>query len=143
MSDRYLIWRGCRRISPGSPCRSAGPESAPGPPAGRREVLAALAAKRPAVRGRSSSAGIKDGELLECAWPEVTQIVDPVALEQRHDVAALGRAHRNAQQQVTVPQRLVVDRQGGLVVAELLKGSHDPAAQPVGAGMPVQDLPAP
>src|SRR5215813_10528187 len=106
MSDRCLIWRDCRRISPGSPRRSAEPGSAPG------------TASRPAVRGRSGSARIKDGELLECAWPEVTQIVDPVALEQRHDAAALGRAHRNAQQQVTVPQRLVVDRQGGLVVAE-------------------------
>ena len=43
------------------------------------------------------------------------------------------------QQQVTVPQRLVANLQGGLVVTEPLEGSHDPASQPVVAAMLIQD----
>ena len=46
---------------------------------------------------------------------------------------------RNTQQQVTVRQRLVVDRQGRFVVTEPLKGPHDPASQPVVAAMLIQD----
>jgi hypothetical protein len=44
-----------------------------------------------------------------------------VALGQRRDAAALSRVRRNTQQQVTVRQRLVVDRQGRFVVTEPLK----------------------
>jgi hypothetical protein len=43
------------------------------------------------------------------------------------------------QQQVTAAQRLVEDLQGLRVVAELLKGPHDPAPQPVVAAMLIQD----
>jgi hypothetical protein len=69
---------------------------------------------------------IEDGELLECAWPEIAQVVNIVALQQRHDAATLGRAHWNLQQQVTALERLVVDRQGRLVVAEPLSGVGPP-----------------
>jgi hypothetical protein len=53
--------------------------------------------------------------------PDVADIVDMVALGQRRDAAALSRVRRNTQQQVTVRQRLVVDRQGRFVVTEPLK----------------------
>jgi hypothetical protein len=49
--------------------------------------------------------------------------VDLVALEQRRDAAAVGRGCRDMQHQLAVPERLVVDRQRVLVVAELLEGS--------------------
>jgi hypothetical protein len=48
---------------------------------------------------------------LERARPEVAHVVDLVALEQRRDAATVGWARWNTQQQVTVPQRLVVDRE--------------------------------
>ena len=45
-----------------------------------------------------------------------------VTLEQRRDALTVIVAHWDVQQ-VTVPERLVVDRQRVLVVAELLEGS--------------------
>jgi hypothetical protein len=42
-------------------------------------------------RGRSGSARIEGGELLERPRPEVADIVDLMALEQRRDAAALSR----------------------------------------------------
>src|SRR5262245_50894564 len=80
------------------------------------------------------SVPVEDGELLEGAGPEVAHVVNVVALEQFRDAAALSRARWNLQQQVAVPQRLVVGLQGYLVVAEPLKGSRDAASQPVVAG---------
>src|SRR5690242_8407141 len=62
-----------------------------------------------------------------------------VALEQSHYAAALCWLGRNVQQQVTFPQRLVVDLQGRLVVAEPLEGSHDAGPQSVVAAMLIQD----
>jgi hypothetical protein len=44
--------------------------------------------------------------------PEVAQIVDLTALEQRGDALTVSVAHRDVQEQVTVPERLVVDRRG-------------------------------
>ena len=85
------------------------------------------------------SAGIGAGELLECAWPEVAHIVNMVALKQPGHLVAGGWPHRNLQQQVTVPQRLIVDLEGCLVVAKPLKGPHDTAAQSVVAAMLIQD----
>jgi hypothetical protein len=43
-----------------------------------------------------------------------------VVLEQFHDAAALRRPYWNLQQHVTVPECLVVDLEGRLVVAEPL-----------------------
>jgi hypothetical protein len=65
--------------------------------------------------------------------------VDLVALEQRRDPAAVLRTRRDLQDQVTVAERLVVDLQGLLVVAEPLQGSHDAAPQPVVAAVLIQD----
>jgi len=62
-----------------------------------------------------------------------------VALEQFRDAAAVGRGCRDVQHQVTVPERLVVDRQSVPVVAELLEGSHDAGAQSVVAAVRIQD----
>lgn len=84
------------------------------------------------------SAGIGTGELLERAWPEVAHIVNMVVLKQPGHVLAGGWPHRNLQQQVAVPQRLIVDLQGCLVVAKPLKGPHDTAAQSVVAAMLIQ-----
>jgi hypothetical protein len=42
-------------------------------------------------RGRSGSACIEGGELLERAGPKVAQIVDTMALEQRRDASAVSR----------------------------------------------------
>lgn len=75
---------------------------------------------------------------LERAWPEVAHVVDFVALEQRRDPAAVLRTRRDLQDQVTVAERLVVDLQGLLVVAEPLQGSHNAAAQPVVAAVLIQ-----
>ena len=63
-------------------------------------------------RYHTGSAGVEDGELLERAWPEVAHVVDFVALEQRHDPAAVLRTRGDLQDQVTVAERLVVDLQG-------------------------------
>ena len=65
--------------------------------------------------------------------------MDLVALEQRRDEVTVSRACRNLQQQVTVPERLVVGLQGLLVVTEPLKGPHDPGSQPVVAAILIQD----
>src|SRR5689334_13505266 len=62
-----------------------------------------------------------------------------VALKQSRYAAALCWLGRNVQQQVTFPQRLVVDLQGRLVVAEPLEGSHDAGSQSVVAAMLIQD----
>ena len=75
------------------------------------------------MAGRSwRSVPIDREEVLERARSEVAHIVNVVVLEQFCDAAALFRPHRNLQQQVTVPQRLVVDCQRCPVVAEPLKG---------------------
>src|SRR5215472_15961747 len=62
-----------------------------------------------------------------------------VALEQRRDAATVGWARRNMEDQLPVPERLVVDRQRRLVIAKLLKGPHDAASQPVVVPMRIQD----
>src|SRR5690348_11486948 len=89
------------------------------------------------------SVRIEDGELFERAWCEVAHIVNMVALKQSRYAAALSWLGRNVQQQVTFPQRLVVDLQGRLVVAEPMEGSHDAGSQSEVAAMLIQDaLPA-
>jgi hypothetical protein len=66
------------------------------------------------------SVSIEDRELLECASSEVAHVVNMVVLEQFHDAAVLRRPYWNLQQHVTVPECLVVDLEGRLVVAEPL-----------------------
>ena len=58
-----------------------------------------------------------------------------VALQQRRDALTISVACRDVQQQVTVPECLVVDRQGRPVLAEPLQGSDDPGSQPVVAAI--------
>jgi len=123
-SDRLVRVPVAVRRGPG-----AANERPPSPPGGRAAVS----------QGRLRSVRIEDGELLERARPEVAHIVNMVALEQRRDAATVGRARRNMQDELPVRQRLVVDRQGRLVLAKLLKGSHDPGSQPVVAAMRIQD----
>ena len=66
---------------------------------------------------RSSSARVNDDrDLLEPLPTEVAHVVDVVELEQDCDATTLGRRSWNTQQEVTVPQRFVVDRQGQSVV---------------------------
>ena len=65
--------------------------------------------------------------------------MDPVALQQRRDTLTVRVAHRDVQEKVTVPERLVGDRQGGPVVAEPLQGSDDPGSEPVVAAILIQD----
>ena len=55
------------------------------------------------------SAGIGARELLKRAGPEVAHIVNMVVLKQPRHTVAVGWPHRNLQQQVAVPQRLIVD----------------------------------
>src|SRR5215469_3674616 len=93
----------------------------------------------PVDLGLGGSVRVEDGKLLERALPEVAHIVDMVTLQQRRDAGTVGRARRNMQDQLTLPQRLVVDLKGLLVVTQPLKGPHDPAAQPVVAAMLIQD----
>jgi hypothetical protein len=47
--------------------------------------------------------------------------------------------HRDVQEQVTVPERLIIDRQHRPVVAEPLQGWHHPGSQPVIAAILIQD----
>jgi hypothetical protein len=65
--------------------------------------------------------------------------VEQVALQQRRDALTVRVAHRDVQEKVTVPERPVVDRQGGPVVAEPLQGSDDPGSEPVVAAILIQD----
>jgi hypothetical protein len=65
--------------------------------------------------------------------------VNLVAMEQRRDAVTVGRGRRDVQDQLAVPERLVVDRQGVLVVADLLEGSHNAGAQSVVAAVRIQD----
>ena len=60
-------------------------------------------------------------------------------MEQRRDAVTVGRGRRDVQDQLAVPERLVVDRQGVLVVADLLEGSHNAGAQSVVAAVRIQD----
>jgi hypothetical protein len=66
--------------------------------------------------------------------------VDVVALEQRRDATTVLQARRDMQEQVTMPERLVIDREGRLVVTELLKGAHNAGSQSVvAAPLRIQD----
>jgi hypothetical protein len=62
-----------------------------------------------------------------------------VALEQRRYALTISVAHRDVQQQVTIPERRVVDHQRRPDVAEPLQGSHHPGLQPVVAAILIQD----
>ena len=65
--------------------------------------------------------------------------MDLAALEQSRDAATVGRALRNVQDQLAVPERLIVDLQRRLVVAKLPESSHDAGSQSVVAAMRIQD----
>ena len=60
-------------------------------------------------------------------------------MQQRRDAVTVGRGRRDVQDQLAVPERLVADCEGVLVVADLLEGSHDAGAQAVVAAVRIQD----
>jgi hypothetical protein len=94
----------------------------------RRTVLDVRTAEAVGCSGQVGVSPVEDGELLGCAWPDIAQIVDTVALKQRRDAATVLRRAGDGQEQVTLPWRLVVDREGRPAVAHPLKGPHDAAS---------------
>ena len=85
------------------------------------------------------SARIQGANCSNVPGPEVAHIVKLVAMERRRDAVTVRRRCRDVRDQLAVPERLVVDRQRILVVADLLEDSHNAGAQSVVAAVRIQD----
>lgn len=81
----------------------------------------------------------EEGELLECAWSEVTHVVGLMALKQRGDAIAPWRRCRHIQEQFTLFQAFCIVRQDRLVLADALKCPDDTASQAVVFAVLIQD----